>query len=805
MARSGLLLALALIGVSSGTLLASPPGEVAALAFTDKQTLSWSASPSASAYNVYRGTSADGSDARCWVFRTATTEVTDSATPGSLFTYLVSGYNVDGEGTLGSSSSGAPRVPQVRCTDNDLDGVRDDQDNCPLIANLTQADQDLDGQGDLCDPQTYHFEFDTVGLRPGGMTQDGGSNTTFNVQEFGGDRGVSYLTAGAAVVDGFDRFVSDRPRQNFDLYLDTAATPTGYAIVEFWNDGNPGERAGRALRFYVGQGVVGLQTRRGDLAVTLAEQAVSVLERLRVRVRERLGGGRDVHVDTWSGTAWNQDAAVFVVADDEPYFGRRVALTEWGGGTRGVTRVTLNGVWTGPDFALNKSFETVSDWQVVQRNAVGFADLKLALQYRASEPVRVEVAVESSATGTPLPGFDYAAHIYDFAAAPDGAYAQIVLPAVPQGGNYDVRARLVARDDAQILGSDVATQVAVGDVFLAAGQSNMSGYSGTIDPAEAPVDNVHLFGNDYRWKRAREPMDDGTDQVDRVSEEAPAHTLMLRFAKEISAAAGVPVAIVPAPLGGTNLYSQWQRNAGEPDNRGTLYGSSIHRVQVHQFSNPIRGAIWYQGESDAGRGTDLYLQDLRNLVAQWRSDLSAPDLFFGNCQLANYQDANFDTWIPIQEAQRRFALEELESSVVGLVDQPRADSIHLSVAGYKEAGRRLGLSVLAGSYGIPQVLGPKLQAVRFQSGARSRIEIVYDKPVQGGATQVFRVYEGTVQQNIVSLSVSGNIVVLQMQRNLSATNTFVTYGTSRAAGGAGWVTATDGSGAALAFYKIKVQ
>ncbi len=805
MTRSGLVLALAGLCACSQLALALPPNEVVALSFSDKQTLSWPASSGATAYNVYRGNSPDGSDARCLVFRTGNTQASDAAVPSSLFTYLVSAYNADGEGSLGASSSGAPRTPQVRCSDDDGDAVRDDQDNCPLIANAAQADQDLDGQGDYCDPQTYHFEFDTLGARPLEVTQDGGSNLTFTVQDFGGDRGVSYTTAGAAVVDLFERFSSDRPRQNFDLYLDTFASPTGYAIVEFWNDGNPGERAGRALRFYVGQGLVGLQTRRGDLAVTVGEQSLSALERVRVRVRERLGGGRDVRVDTWTGSSWNQDAAVFTLTNDEPYFGRRVSLTEWGGGTRGVTRVTLNNVWTGPDFALNKSLETLADWQVVQRGATGHADLKLAIQYRAVEAVRVEVAVESSSTGTPLPGFDFAAHVYDFPAAPNGSYANLVLPAVPQGGNYDVRARLVAQDDAQLLGSDVATQVAVGDVFLAAGQSNMSGYSGSLDPAEAPVDNVHLFGNDYRWKRAQEPMDDGTDQVDRVSEETPAHTLMLRFAKEVSASSGVPVGVIPAPLGGTNLFSQWQRNPAEPENRGSLYGSSIHRVLVHQYVHPIRGAIWYQGESDAGRGIDLYLQDLRNLVAQWRSDLTAPDLFFGNCQLANYQDVNFDTWIPIQEAQRRLALEDLKSSVVGLVDQPRADSIHLNVIGYKEAGRRLGLSVLAGNYGIPQILGPQLQAVRFQGTSRSRIEIVYNKPIQNGIAQTFRVYEGSVQQSINSLSVSGNIVVLQMQRNLSATNTFVTYGTSRASGGPSWVVATDGSGAALAFFKIKVQ
>ena len=38
------------------------------------------------------------------------------------------------------------------CVDDDLDGVCDDDDNCPLIANPTQVDCDTDGLGDACDP-----------------------------------------------------------------------------------------------------------------------------------------------------------------------------------------------------------------------------------------------------------------------------------------------------------------------------------------------------------------------------------------------------------------------------------------------------------------------------------------------------------------------------------------------------------------------------------------------------------------------------------------------------------------------------
>ncbi|MCU0230213.1 MAG: sialate O-acetylesterase, partial [Acidobacteria bacterium] len=155
------------------------------------------------------------------------------------------------------------------------------------------------------------------------------------------------------------------------------------------------------------------------------------------------------------------------------------------------------------------------------------------------------------------------------------------------------------------------------------------------------------------------------------------------------------------------------------------------------YAHPIRGALWYQGESDAGRGTDLYLADLRALVSNLRTDLGAPELYFGNCQLATYLTADLETWLPIQEAQRRQALDPL-AGAVALIDQPRSDTIHLNVEGYKTAGVRLARVVRAGSYGQPAVQAPKLLEAKFANGARTEIEVRWDKSVAGGQAGLFR-------------------------------------------------------------------
>jgi hypothetical protein len=99
-----------------------PPGEVAGLHVAeDAETLSWSAEPTAGSYSVYRDAlgSLNGSTwGSCLEAHVETTTYVDSLEPelGKGLFYLVAASNrLREEGTLGSTTAGAQRVPATPC------------------------------------------------------------------------------------------------------------------------------------------------------------------------------------------------------------------------------------------------------------------------------------------------------------------------------------------------------------------------------------------------------------------------------------------------------------------------------------------------------------------------------------------------------------------------------------------------------------------------------------------------------------------------------------------------------------------
>ena len=143
--------------------LASIPGQVGTLRLdkTGGTRLRWLRAPAGYLSNVYRGTlAAAGTFAyneACLDPGNTDLEANDAAVPvaGALYWYIVAGANLCGQGPATVDSAGASHFVVTSCTtgpgDADGDGVDNRQDNCPLIANVSQTDTDDDFTGDACD------------------------------------------------------------------------------------------------------------------------------------------------------------------------------------------------------------------------------------------------------------------------------------------------------------------------------------------------------------------------------------------------------------------------------------------------------------------------------------------------------------------------------------------------------------------------------------------------------------------------------------------------------------------------------
>ena len=137
----------------------------------------------------------------------------------------------------------------------------------------------------------------------------------------------------------------------------------------------------------------------------------------------------------------------------------------------------------------------------------------------------------------------------------------------------------------------------------------------------------------------------------------------------------------------------------------------------------IKGVIWYQGESNAGRA-DQYRTLFPGMIHDWRRRFEQGDFPFLFVQLANFRKrADFpgeSAWAELREAQR-LTLEVPATGMAVAIDIGEAADIHPKDK--QEVGRRLSLWALSGAYGYPSVLytGP-LFAKAQRRGKKFRIE-----------------------------------------------------------------------------------
>jgi len=330
-------------------------------------------------------------------------------------------------------------------------------------------------------------------------------------------------------------------------------------------------------------------------------------------------------------------------------------------------------------------------------------------------------------------------------ADPDGRWRAVLGPleAEPRGRELTVASgedRLVIED------------VVVGEVWFVCGQSNMQYTAGTMArllPAGqelvAAADLPAIRFCRINDAAAREPRADLTAARWDVCTPAAVvghSAVAFVFARRLHLEAGVPVGVIDSSVGGTPIepYIPEAAFVGHPtleklaalaragDTQaitalpggtfvrgdhwlaGRLYNGRIAPIVPYA----IRGAVWYQGESNCGQGEDPrdYEAKLRALVAGWRTAWARPELPVLVVQLPQWKSY---AWPFLREEQRRAVAGLDHAGLVVTIDLDHANDIH--PPNKIDVGERLARWPLAWFHGRDvAVQGPVFRAAEVRGG-----------------------------------------------------------------------------------------
>jgi sialate O-acetylesterase len=318
------------------------------------------------------------------------------------------------------------------------------------------------------------------------------------------------------------------------------------------------------------------------------------------------------------------------------------------------------------------------------------------------------------------------------AAGSDGRFA-LKLPAIAAGGPHTLTVNAIEVKD-----------VLVGEVWVCSGQSNMEWPVGAAqDPEkEAAAANYPKLRH-FAVKKAiaSEPLADapGAWAVCAPDTVGAFTAVGYFFGRELLADLDVPIGLVHTSWGGTAaeawtsraaltadadlkpLVERWDaaiakdaKAAENPNRVSSLYNAMLAPIAPYA----IRGAIWYQGESNASRAFQ-YRKLFSTMIQDWRQRFGRGDFPFLFVQLANFtpalpEPAESD-WAELREAQT-MTLALPNTAMAVTIDIGDAADIH--PRNKQEVGRRLALAARAMTYGrkVP-FSGPMYQSMAVEGDA----------------------------------------------------------------------------------------
>ncbi|HEY8561974.1 MAG TPA: sialate O-acetylesterase [Pyrinomonadaceae bacterium] len=146
----------------------------------------------------------------------------------------------------------------------------------------------------------------------------------------------------------------------------------------------------------------------------------------------------------------------------------------------------------------------------------------------------------------------------------------------------------------------------------------------------------------------------------------------------------------------------------------------------------VKGAVWYQGESNEARA-EQYNTLLPVMIRAWRERWGQDDFPFGIVQLPNYRRASENpeesAWSFLREAQRRAAQNTANAGLIVTIDVGEANDIHPK--NKSDVGHRMAVWALKDVYGVKITDAP-----RFKKAAIKGAKIILTFDEVGGGLKI---------------------------------------------------------------------
>ena len=335
----------------------------------------------------------------------------------------------------------------------------------------------------------------------------------------------------------------------------------------------------------------------------------------------------------------------------------------------------------------------------------------------------------------------------------------------------------------------VFKNVVAGEVWLCSGQSNMEfemfqASTGERDIPQAENPNIRLFDMEARWRtdNANAWELSALDSINQLQYYKPAQwevcspktvrafsAVAYYFGRRLQKELNMPIGLICNAVGGSpteawidrrtleydfpRILNNWRENDFIMDwvrqRAGENIAKATDKLQRHPYEPaylfeagilplakyPIKGVIWYQGESNA-HNKDTHSKLFPLLVKSWRNEFGYSHLPFYYVQLSSI---NRPSWGWFRESQRRLMKVVPHSGMAVSYDYGHPTDVHPK--NKQPIGERLAQWALGDTYGkkvLPS--GPLFRSVTF-NGKAATVAFDYAQGMHSADGKTLRGFE----------------------------------------------------------------